>query len=190
MKTHNLALVLAALAAVPSCAPLPDPEFVYGEQLGALQFVVRSPDQGVYPDASIVEHPDNPFRWGVSLENKFAAQDVGPIPAFYAWATALVQEPTGEHQYFAAAAARDIYVARLCDDEDLVYARDIAVRGFQQVLITFPDSAATFDVTGTLRFPLLVQAIDGIVGLGGRVPPGWSVVVSADGTRTAVFVGS
>ena len=110
------------------CDPLPDPAYVYGESLADLTFTVIDPDQGVYPNTSILTHPENPFSQGISLEAKFAAQEQGPIPAFYAWAQALVQEPTGEHQFFAAAAAHDIYSFGLADDADLVYARSIAVR--------------------------------------------------------------
>lgn len=183
------ALLLGLAFAAAGCEELPEPTYLYGEQLGGLQFVVIDPDQGVYPNASITAHPNNPFRRGISLQSKFAAQSVGPIPAFYGWAQALVQEPTGEHQFYAAAAARDIYLAELAAPEDLVYARSIAVRGFQNCLTEFPDSTATFDITGNARFDLLAQAIDGIVQLGGRVPAGWSVVESADGTRVAVFAG-
>lgn len=190
MKVHMKAMIAALVLGLGSgCQELPDPTYLYGEQLGGLRFVVIDLDQGVYPNTSITRHPDNPFRRGISLESKFAAQEVGAIPAFYAWAQALVQEPTGEHQFFAAAAARDIYLSERADPEDLVYARSIAVRGFQNCLTEFSDSTATFDITGNLRFDLLAQAIDGIVALGGRVPPGWNVVESADGTRVAVFSG-
>ena len=182
-------LVGLGLLTLSACEELPDPEYLYGEQIGGLEFVVLDPDQGVHPNASIMQHPDNPFRRGISLESKFAVQGAGPVPAFYGWATALVQEPTGEHQFFTASAARDIYLSERAEPEDLVYARDIAVRGYREVLITFPDSAATYDATGTVRYDLLAQTIDNLNALGGVVPPGWSVVESADGTRVAVYAG-
>lgn len=181
------AFLATATLALGACEALPDPEYLYGEQLGGLEFVVLDPDQGVHPNTSILAHPDNPFRRGISLEAKFAAQDVGPVPAFYGWSTALAQEPTGEHQFYAAAAARDVYLARLADDEDLVYARDIAVRGWREVLLSFSDSAATYDATGTQRYSLLAQTIDGIQSLGGTVPAGWVVIEQADGTRVGVY---
>ena len=178
--------IVAVFLLLAGCEELPEPAFLYGEQLGGLEFVVIDPDQGVHPNSSIMSHPDNPFRRGVSLDTKFAAQDVGPIPAFYAWSTALVQEPTGEHQFYAAAAARDIYLSERAEPKDLVFARSIAVRGFQNCLTEFPDSSGTFDITGNTRFDLLAQAIDGIEALGGRVPQGWAVVENADGVRVAV----
>jgi len=187
------ALAALALALLPvglaACEEQPEPEYIYGEQLGGLEFVVIDADQGVHPNTSITRHPNNPFRRGISLESKFAAQDVGPVVAFYGWAQALAQEPTGEHQFFAAAAARDIYLSERADPQDLVYARSIAVRGFQTCLEEFPDSTATYDATGNLRYDLLAQAIDGIVGLGGRVPAGWQVIEQPDGTRVAVYSG-
>lgn len=188
---RRLYAMIAVLGAslLGGCEDLPDPEYLYGEQLGAVRFVVIDSDQGVHPNTSITAHPDNPFRRGISLESKFAVQDIGPVPAFYGWAQALVQEPTGEHQFFTAAAARDIYLTEQADPEDLVFARSIAVRGFQTCLTDFPDSTATFDITGNARFDLLAQAIDGIVALGGRVPAGWDVIERADGTRVAVYSG-
>jgi hypothetical protein len=189
MNTMNKWLVVGlGLLTLGGCEELPDPEYIYGEQLGGLEFVVLDPDQGVHPNTSIMDHPDNPFRRGISLESKFAVQLAGPVPAFYGWATALVQEPTGEHQFYAASAARDIYLSERAAPEDLVYARDIAVRGYQNVLTEFT-GAVTYDATGTIAYPLSAQAIDSIVLLGGRVPAGWSIVEGANGVRTAVYVG-
>lgn len=179
---------LGLLVAV-GCEPLPDPAYLYGERLSDLAFIVLDPDQGVHPNASILSHPENPFRRGISLEAKFAAQDQGPIPAFYAWAQALVQEPTGEHQFFTAAAAHDIHSLGLAEDADLVYARSIAVRGYQNCLTVFPDSTATFDVTGNARYDLLAQAIQGLQDLGGEIPLGWALLTQPDGSVVAVYSG-
>lgn len=186
LRTSLFMLLLGGLAA---CEELPDPEFVYGSSLADAEFTVLDPDMGVHPNISVTTHPDNPFRGGISLEAKFNAQAVGPIPAFYGWAQALVQEPTGEHQYFAAAAARDIYRFELTEDQDLVYARSIAVRGYQNCLTEFPDSTATFDVTGNARFDLLVEAIQGLEDLGGEVPAGWALVSGPDGELIATYSG-
>lgn len=182
-----LATALAAFGLL-GCEEQPEPEYLYGEQIGGLEFIVLDPDQGVHPNTSILVHPENPFRRGISLESKFAVVSAGPVAAFYGWSTALTQQPTGEHQYYAAAAARDIYFGGLAADEDLVYARDIAVRGFQEVLLTFPDTAQTYDITGNVIYDLRAQAIDGIIALGGRVPNGWDVVTE-DGRRVAVYHG-
>lgn len=188
-KLASAAVCALALAALPACEEQPDPEYVYGQSLADVEFVVLDPDQGVYPNASITSHPENPFRRGISLEAKFDASTVGPVPAFYAWAQALAQEPTGEHQFFTASAARDIYRFRLADDEDLVYARDIAIRGYQNCLNEFPDSTATFDATGNLRFDLLVRTIQELESLGGDVPPGWALVQQQDGSFVATYSG-
>ena len=184
-STLRLVVASLGLAMVTGCEEQPDPAFVYGEQLGGLEFVVFDPDQGVHPNTSITRHPENPFSNGISLETKFEVGAAGVVAGFYGWATALVQEPTGEHQFYAASAARDIYVSQRAAPEDLVYARDIAVRGYQNVLTEFT-GAVTYDATGTVAYPLSAQAIDGIVSLGGTVPTGWSVVEDANGVRTAV----
>ena len=186
---HTTALALLLTAGLAACEEQPDPEYIYGESLADVEFVVVDPNQGVHPNSSITQHPDNPFRRGISLEAKFDAQAVGPVPAFYGWAQALAQEPTGEHQYFAAAAARDIYRFELADPEDLVYARRIAVLGYQNCLTEFPDSTATFDITGNTRFDLLPQAILGLEDLGGEVPAGWALIEQADGTYVATYSG-
>lgn len=184
-------LALVAGAALTGCdEDLPDPQFLYGESLVGLEFVVLDLDQGVHPNTSITSHPDNPFRRGISLEAKFDAETLGPIPAFYGWAQALAQEPTGEHQYFAAAAARDIYNFELAEEEDLVFARSIAVRGFQNCLTEFPDTTAFFDVTGNQRTDLLAEALQGVIELGGEVPAGWVLIEQADGTFVATFNGN
>ncbi|MFT4976555.1 MAG: hypothetical protein ACI8S6_002460, partial [Myxococcota bacterium] len=154
MRRTLTPICLLSSVLLVGCEELPDPEYLYGESLAGLEFIVLDPDQGVYPNTSITTHPENPFRHGISLEAKFAAQDQGPVPAFYGWAQALVQEPTGEHQYYVAAAAHDIYRFELAEDEDMVYARSIAVRGYQSCLEVFPDSTATYDVTGNLRYDL------------------------------------
>lgn len=190
MRRQNTTLgALTAGLLLAGCEDLPDPVYLYGESLADLEFIVLDPDQGVYPNTSITTHPENPFRRGISLEAKFAAQEQGPVPAFYGWAQALAQEPTGEHQYFAAAAAHDIYRFGLADDGDMVYARDIAVRGYQRCLDEFPDSTATYDATGNARYDLLDEALQGLIDLGGEVPVGWSLVEQSDGSVIAIYSG-
>lgn len=187
-QTTTLCALTAGLL-LAGCEEQPDPAFIYGESLAGIEFIVLDPDQGVYPNTSITTHPENPFRRGISLDAKFAAQEQGPVPAFYAWAQALAQIPTGEHQYFAAAAAHDIYQFGLAEDADLVYARSIAVRGYQNCLTEFPDSTATYDVTGNARYDLLDDALMGLIDLGGEVPQGWSLVEQPDGSVLAIYSG-
>lgn len=189
LTLRSLALAAMTAAVLPACAELEDPTYLYGESLADIEFIVLDPDQGVYPNASITTHPENPFRRGISLDSKFNVATSGPVPAFYGWAQALAQEPTGEHQFFTASAARDIYNRGLAEDEDLVYARSIAVRGYQNCLTEFPDSTATFDVTGNARFDLLVQTIQGLEDLGGEIPAGWALAQGANGELVATYSG-
>jgi hypothetical protein len=174
---------LFALLALSACAEVPT--YVYGESLGPLEFSLYSRDMGVYPDASVLDDPNNPFRFGIGAETKWEVAEDGPVAAFYGWATALVGEPTGEHQFFAAANAHAIYDQRLAPGEQLVFVRDIAIRGYQNVLDEFPGSV-TFSADGRLTFPLGPQALRGIEALGGEVQNGWVLVPTEDGVGAVV----
>lgn len=178
-------LLTALVAPLVGCAEQPDPTFQYGLRLDELTFEVWSPDQGVHPDASILSHPQNPFEDGIGAETKWDVADHGPVPAFYGWATALVGIPTGEHQFLAANAAKSIYDLGLAELDDLPIARDIAVRGFQNVLEEFPD-AVTFDGTGREAYELVTPAYLALEDLGGDIPAGWTLVENPDGSTAAV----
>ncbi len=179
MNTPRLFIV--AMLAV-GCVEAPD--FVYGESLGPLEFELYSRDMGVHPDTSVMNDPNNPFSQGISASTKFDVAQDGPIAAFYGWSTALVGEPTGEHQFYAAANAHAMYDAGLAHPEDLVFVRDIAIRGYQNVLDVFP-GAVTYSADGRLIFDLAPQAYLGIEALGGDVQGGWIFIPTEDGGAVA-----
>jgi hypothetical protein len=139
---------------------------------------------GVYPDASVMRDPNNPFSQGISALTKFEVAVDGPIAAFYGWSTALVGEPTGEHQFYAAVNAHAMYDAGLTDPGDLVFVRDIAIRGYQNVLNVFP-GAVTYSADGRQIFDLAPQAYMGIEALGGDVEGGWIFIETEDGGAVA-----
>jgi hypothetical protein len=167
-----------------SCAA-EDPSYRYGVRLSELELELYTLDVGVYPDTSILADPANPFSAGLEGDTKWRILDDGPVAAFYAWASMLALEPTGEHQYYAALQAEQIYDGALCRAEDVPRVWDIGVRGYQQVLDAFPGSV-TYDATGRYAFPLGPLAIHGIERLGGIVQHGWVVVTEPDGTEVAV----
>ena len=158
----------------------------YGADLSALTFVPFSPDEGVYPDASVLLDPNNPFADGVGQETKWDLLSSGPVLGFYAMATALVAVPTGENQYYTAASAQGIYDEELAAAEDLWLARDLAVRGYRVVLEDFTDDV-TFDETGTYSFAVAPLAYAALLELGGDTS-GYALITTDDGQQVVVQV--
>jgi hypothetical protein len=179
MHTASFLLLLAGCIADPA-------EYRYGQDLTDLEFVPFSPDEGVHPDESVMVDPNNPFAGGIGDQTKWDVVASGPVHAFYAMATALVQIPTGEHQYYAAAAAHDIWDQELAAPEDLWLARDIAVRGYRAVLEVFPDDV-TYDATGTYWWYVAPLAYQGLVELGADTS-GFALVTTDDGQLVVVEV--
>ena len=67
--------------------------------------------------------------------------------------------------------------------------RNIAIRGYQQVLDEFSDTAFTFDPTGRLQFDLLALSVQGILDLGGTPQNGWTLATGPNGETIAVKSG-
>lgn len=170
-----------------ACAPEP-PAWYYGEDLRSLAVVPVSWDEGVYPDTSVLDDPANPFADGIDAELKWDILATDCAPGFYAFATALATQPTGEHQYYTSWCLQTLYDAARLAPEDTYWGWSAAVRGYQVVLDEFPD-AVTYDVTGTYSWSLIPLAYQGIVSLG-ATPEGWVEVVSDDGTTVIVPEGT
>ncbi len=162
------------------------PRYVYGTDLDDLELVLWSRSEGVYPDTSVLDDPNNPFASGVGGDIKWdLVSDQAWIPAFYAWGTVLAYEPSGEAQFYAATSMAEIYRRQLAADDDLYFTWVIAVDGFQAVLDSFPDSV-TYDATGTISYRLAPLAWQAIVDLGGEPQGDWIVVQTEDGGTTIV----
>lgn len=186
MRLAHLALLTLGLTACDT----PTAQYDYGFDLDEVEFALYTTEVGVYPSTDALTDPSNPFAAnGMGSEAKWEILAAEAWPAvFYAWATYLTQEPTGEAQFYTASAAANIYVYRDCEPQDLYYVRQIAIDGFQAMLDEFPD-AVTFDASGTFSYPLAPLAFQGIVDLGG-VPEGWALVTGDDGTQTVVPVAT
>lgn len=175
-------MLLFALACAPEA-----PAWYYGEDLTTLSIVPVSWDEGVYPDTSVMEDPANPFTDGMdAVKWEILATDC--VPGFYAFATALAQQPTGEHQFYTASCLKTVYEGARLAPEDTYWGWSAAIRGFQVVLDEFPDSV-TYDATGTIAYPLAPLAFYGIEALGGT-PEGWVAVVTDDGSTAVVPEGT
>jgi len=180
---HPIVLLALALAGCPQPA-----SWQVGVDLTHLRLVMVTPDVGVYPDTSVLRDANNPFAEGLTGDTKWQIESSGfPIPAFYAWATMLANEPTGEHQFYAAANLQKIYQTAQVDPDLLYYVHDNALRGYQVILDDFPDSV-TYDPSGRVAYPLVPLAYQGILDLGGT-PVGWTEVSTADGGTAVVPEG-
>ncbi len=173
------------LVSLAGCA-VPPGSYHYGDDLRDLAFVPYSPDEGVHPDTSVMYDPNNPFQEGIGEETRWEVLASGPVHGFYAMATALVQVPTGENQYYTAASAQGIYEGELAAAEDLWLARDLAVRGYRVVLDEFTDDV-TYDETGTYAWPVAPLAYQALLELGGDTS-GYALVTADDGQQVVVQV--
>jgi hypothetical protein len=155
----------------------------FGLQVAGMLYAPVSARAGVHPDASIVADPNNPFRTApLGSDTKWRLLEAGgSVAAFYAFATALVAEPTGEHQFYAAQLLAEI--ARTGSLVDLARRDEVlrtAVAGYQAVLDHFPD-ARGYDATGTTSYRLATPAYKAIVALGAKVEGDWVLVRTAAG---------
>lgn len=171
-------LLLLSLACVPEPAT-----YYYGDDLTELAVVPIDWDEGVYPNTSVLDDPANPFVDGIG-QTKWDVLSTDCMAGFYAFATAQTEEGTGENQYYTSSCLQSLYDADRIAAEDTYWAWSAAVRGYQVVLDTFPDSV-TYDATGTIPYELAPLAFRGIESLG-AVPEGWVEVLTSDGTSVIV----
>lgn len=179
ISTLGLALAAATLVAT---ACLDAPEYYYGESLLDVRFVIWELDTGVHPSKSVLSDPSNPFReHAPSAEMKWQLyQYGGDAAAFYAWATLLAEQPTGELQLYTARCLERLYRNDGLTAVEKPYVRQLALDAYAAVLAHFPDDL-TYDATGTVAYRVAPQAYQAIVGLGGTPPPGWVEVTRPDG---------
>ncbi len=187
MFKFRFSLAAAVLAGCSLGCELEPQQYRFGENISGLQYEFFDEDEGVHPSQVVLLNERNPFREsGVGFDTKFSILGSGiNAGAFYAWATLLANEPNGEHQFYTAVKARDIYDANEVQGEDQEKIRMIAVRGFQTVLDDFPD-AVTFDVTGKIAFRLATPSFLALLELN-EIPQGdWILVQDPQGNPVAV----
>lgn len=164
-----------------------DLDYRYGFDLNAVEFNLHTADMGIHPDKSVLEDPNNPFRFDpLGIETKWTIESNGRIvPRVYVWATALASEPIGENQFYAAKALEDLFRQERTRPEYLPFVKSMAVRAYQSVLDNFPESVS-YLADGVTFFPLNILAYDGIVGLGEEPTGGWVVITNEDGERLLI----
>lgn len=152
------------LALLLACADAPA-SWYYGEDLTQLTIVPIDWDQGVYPNTSVLDDPNNPFAEGIDAEVKWEVLATDCVAGYYAFATTLAYQPTGEHQFYTAQCLQTVYDAGRLAPEDTYWGYTAAVRGYQVVLDAFRDSV-TYDATGTIAYPLAPLAYEAILDMG------------------------
>jgi hypothetical protein len=192
-------VLVAALVALGVACGEPA-QYRFGVNLSGLLFAPTGPSEGIYPDRSVLSDPNNPFatyplgantRWDLLPPAPGSPLlDVSAVAAFYAWATTLAAQPSGENQFYtatmlAALSNRPFLLVDPDPDGGVRQTRQMAIAGFQRMLDAFPD-AVTYDKTGTIPSRLATPAYQGIVALGGRVTGGW-VLVTGPGGPVAVY---
>lgn len=158
-----------------------------GHDLKDLSYSLYTETTGIYPSTDVLDDPNNPFALGgLAGEVRWDLQSADHVvAAYYAWATWLTQQPSGEAQYYTAFNLQQIYARGLADSEDLYFVRELAIAGYTAQMVIFPD-AVSYDATGTFSFALSPLSFAAIESLGGETPPGWASVTDADG-NTVVF---
>ena len=162
-------------------------EFVYGEQVEERPLELHAERVGVFPDRSVLDDPNNPFRysWPTATSKWEIESAAGNVVAFYSWATVLAYEPTGEAQYYTALNLEQVYKNGQAVQTDLDAVKRLAIAGYQSVLDNFPD-AQSFDASGTVAFDLVTPSYLAIVALGETPTGEWVLVDSASGQPRAV----
>ena len=189
MVSKNITFLFLSVCLVwglTSCAEN-DPVYRYGFDLTELEFNLHTADMGIHPDKSVLEDPNNPFRWGsMEQDTKWTIENTGRVVArFYSWATMLAREPAGEHQYYTAEALAELWRTEGTDEVYLPFVKTMAIRGYQSVLDNFPYSVSYLP-DGVTSFPLNILAYDALVDLGVTPAGDWYVVTSEDGKRILV----
>lgn len=163
---HTSAIAGLGLLFVSGCALEPG-EWRTGEDLTELRFDPWTEDEGVHPDTSVLDDPNNPFASSLDPNSdlKWELLESGCDRGVYAFATALALQPTGEHQFYTASCMQQLYEGGRVADEDLYLVWTLAVRGYEEVLVSFPDDV-TYDSTGTVAYPLAPLAEASLVALG------------------------
>lgn len=179
----------ASVMLLPGCAEEPA-QYRFGQNVTARLLGPLSPGEGIHPDRSVLADPAHPFGGEpVSAAVRWQLLPAGaPVAAFYAFATALVYEPTGEHQYYTAQALAQVAgTGAVAPGVDVAAVRERAIDAYRSVLEQFPD-AISYDATGTYAYGLATPAYQAIVALGGTPPAGWVLVATPDGGAQAVRV--
>ena len=187
MCSSHIKCLFVGLALLAAACGGDNEQYRFGFNTTGIQFEFFNETEGIHPSEVTLDNPRNPFReFVIGEDTKFdILDDGGNAAAFYAWATVLAGQPTGENQFYTATKLRDIVQANEVAQEDRETVRQMAIEGFQRVLDCFPNSVF-FDVTGTFSRRLAPLAYVEILELGGAPQGDWILVQDSNGNPTAV----
>ncbi|HEX4457979.1 MAG TPA: hypothetical protein VIA18_08405 [Polyangia bacterium] len=163
------------------------PAYLYGEDLSGVQFKFYNATEGIYPDTSVLQDPNNPFKsdpcsdqapdggiagkWQIQGSTK-----AGPVVAFYCWATLMASAANGETQYYVGFNLQQIFQSgRVTDPTTQGQVAALGVAAYTSVLLNFP-AAVTYDSTGMNASELATPSCEGIFALSGKLPAGWTLI--------------
>jgi hypothetical protein len=177
--------VLAGGLLASGCADDGDP--VGTENLAGLKLTLHGSNEGVFPDQSVLNDPNNPFAIGtLSQDSVWLIQARGGnVGAFYAWATMCARGCNGERQFYVATDLAAIYSGSQAEPSQLEAVRANAIKGFQAVLDHFPKDV-TYAADGVTTYDLATLSVTGILSLGAKPTGGWVLVTLDDGGKLAV----
>ena len=176
MKNILLYMLIAFLLIVAACGVAPkDPYYLNKVALSTKPLVLKSPNEGIYPDTSVMDDEDNNFhdfhvrgdwnllKWDIQqLDTRYAREK------FYVWATFLTLEGWGEPQFYTAKAIHELAVR-----DSSLQLTNHAIKAYKNCLeYFFEDMTYT---TGGWPMAINLMCYDGIVELGGQ-PSGYAIV--------------
>ena len=142
MRTFVLIVLVVLLASCGNNPVLPNSTLA-SITLPTGDLTLKSADEGIFPDKSVLEDPENPFiltpitdqmKWEDQggLEGSTVVAGGRSKACFYMWATILTREPWGEPQYYTALALK-----RQFEDNGSTILSNQAVRAYKSVLENF-----------------------------------------------------
>ena len=193
-SASNRTAALGALLALAACGE--PAQYRFATNITGLLFAPVDMSEGIHPSRSVLKDPANPFvddkTWlknqpdgGVGTKWIMLAGP-GGVPGFYAFATALTKEPTGENQYYTAQMLGEIAKSgAFVDTLTELEVRSMAVAGYRAALDYFPGSVS-YLADGVTFFSVDVLAYEAAVALGDPMA-GYALVEPADGGMGAVI---
>ena len=164
------------------CAP--QPYYYRGINLLSIEFELVSDEHGIYPNSEILGHETNPFPDPL-FDGKWDIESFGHAPAsYYAWASQIAVEPTGENQFYTAMALTNLYQFEMVDDYERYYVWKMAVQAHESVLINFPNSISYLadEISSFSLAPLSYEALGNL----GSDRSNWIEITLDDGSVAIV----
>lgn len=177
---RTLFISIAAVASVIAASCSTNPTYMSGVELPTSVMSERYENEGIYPDTSVLNNPNNPFKdIDISDDLKWQLQGSGEISVrYYCWATVLARTPSGEAQYYTALALRD------AASFDTSY-KPIAAQAFLTVLDCF-FSSVSYLSDGVTYFRLAPLAYQELVDIGDEYIPSDYALITDDNGNTIV----